>query len=147
MTQSKAVLERLAAMVRLYRRCLDLTREILEKGYPDDDDLATGLFDQRTKIINKIKKLEENLEIRQEEGQHFLLGIADSDIKEAEGLLDKLQGLITELIAADRRLRKRLEEEAAQTGRELKQVERGHLTLKRYAPYRGGISYYINRRS
>ncbi|MBW2050798.1 MAG: hypothetical protein JRG97_07540 [Deltaproteobacteria bacterium] len=146
MADSKTTLERLADMAKLYRRCLKLTLETLRKDCFGDEDAVSDFFDRRIKIINKIKKLEQGLETRQEDGRNLLLGIAASEEKKAEPLLEEIQNLMTDLIESDRKLKKSLEKEVARTSLELKRVKQGHLFLKSYAPYKKGVSYYINRK-
>ncbi len=146
MIDSKTVLERLASMAKLYERCLNLTYEILQKNSLDDEKTAHVLFDRRNKILEKIKKLEQGLKIQRQKGQNLLVGVAPGDEKKTEALLRELRNLITKLMDADKKLKKQLQKEIHRTGEELKRIKQGHLLLKKYTPYRKGISYYVSRR-
>ncbi|MBW2090691.1 MAG: hypothetical protein JRI34_01015 [Deltaproteobacteria bacterium] len=147
MTRSRNPLERLAALAKLYRQFLELTREILQKDSFDEENTIDTLFDRRNKILNKIKKLEQGLETKRQNDQNLLVNVSASDEEEASNLLMEIQKLITELIPSDRKLKKKLEKELSLTGRQLKRIKQGQKFLKNYAPYKNQISYYINRKS
>ncbi len=134
-------------LFRLYRRCLEITSDVLEKNELPDDSTLSEIFGRRTNILNKVKKLEKELELEHGEGETLLARLEGRKKEKAEGLITDLRSIMTNLIESDRKLKKRLEEELELTGRELSRSQQGESILKAYAPFKGGISYYVNHHS
>lgn len=142
MPGKKTVIERLAEMAKLYRRCLNLTNNALGEGTLPDHDRLAELLQRRTKVLTRIKRLE----TRSEDGGRYILGVPGSETAQARKLLHDLESVITELVEADRSLKKRLEGELEQVGAKLKRLRRGHSALTAYAPFQGGEAYFVDRR-
>lgn len=147
MSSPKTLTQTLAALLRLYRRCLEITSDVLEKNELPNYSTLSEIFGRRTGVLNKIKKLEKELELEPGEGEALLAGLEGRSKQKAEGLLTDLRSTMTDLIESDRKLKKRLEEELELTGRELSRLHQGESILKAYAPFKGGISYYVDHRS
>lgn len=146
MSDKKTVVERLAEMAKLYRRCLDLTNEVLAEGALSEHDRMAELLQRRTEILTRIRRLEGGLETRAEDGGKYILGVSGPETAQARKLLHDLEIVIAELVEADLSLKKRLEGELEQVGAKLKRLRRGHSALTAYAPFQGGEAYFVDRR-
>ncbi len=147
MSSHKTLTQTLSVLFRLYRRCLEITSNVLEKNELPDYSTLSEIFKRRTSILNKVKKLEKELELEQGEGKALLAGLEGRSKQKAEGLLTDLRSIMTDLIESDQKLKKRLEEEMELTSRELSRLHQGESILKAYTPFKGGISYYVNHLS
>lgn len=141
-----ATVERLGELAGLYREGLCLTTEALAQDPRQDEASLAGLLRRRTQVLARAAEVQEGVATREEDGRHYLVGLSAEQSEEAEVLLEELGATLEGLAEADQKLKQKLEEERERTGQELERVGRGHSALKAYAPYRGGISYYVNRR-
>ena len=144
MTTPRNTTQILSVMIRLYRRCLDLTAAILaEEELPDDAALSEA-FIRRAGILKKIDALRKTLEIKQGDTGPAIVGLNNQDQKKAEEFLATLRLQITDLIKLDRKLETRLKEEMQKTRSEINRLQQGESMLKAYTPFRGSISYYVD---
>ena len=147
MAGKKSVIDCLSEMVRLYGLGLDLTRKALaDKNLPGEDRLGE-LLHRRAEVLARISRLERGLETKTEGDRKYLAGLSQPEAEQAHGLVEDLRRAMTALAEADLNLKARLEDEMDQVGQELRRLRRGHSALKAYAPFRGGIAYYVDRQS
>ena len=134
----------LFAMIRLYRRCLEITSEAMAKEELPDEVALPDLFIRRAGILRKVEELAKNLEIGPGDAEPVFTGLNDQDQKKAEELLAILRSVITDLIELDRKFAERLKKEMKWTEQEVKRLQKGESMLKAYTPFKGGISYYVD---
>ncbi|MBW2621524.1 MAG: hypothetical protein JRD68_01340 [Deltaproteobacteria bacterium] len=134
----------LFAMIRLYRRCLEITSDVVEKEDLPDDAALAEVFIRRASILKKVEALTKNLVIEQRDEGPALVGLNDGDQKKAEEHLATLRSIITDLIELDRKLEERLKQEMDWTEHEINRLQQGESMLKAYTPFKGGISYYVD---
>ena len=135
----------LFAMIRLYRRCLEITSAVLANEELPDEAALSEVFIRRASILKKVEALAKTLEIVQGDEGSVFVGLNDQDQKKAEGLLATLRSIIVDLIESDRKFEERLKKEMKWTEHEVNRLQQGKSMLKAYTPFKGGISYYVDR--
>ncbi|MBU2549682.1 MAG: hypothetical protein KKB20_14805 [Proteobacteria bacterium] len=143
--QSGAV-EGLAALSGQYEVCLKLTLAFLKEEAWSEPDRLEAFLTRRARMLAQIDRLEKSLETRVEDGRTYLTGVENGDRARVEALIEELGGRTSLLADADRKLREKVVQALDETDTELKRIRKGRTALKGYAPYRGGIAYYIDRR-
>ncbi len=145
MLSETEITARLAEMVKLNRRCLELTREALAESTLPDESRLVDIINKRNDYISRLRDLEKGFEQEAPDGRFSLSGQTGATTPGIDQKISELREIITELIEADRQLKARMESEKAAAGSELKRIRQGHSVLKAYAPYRTGIPSIIDR--
>jgi len=146
MNPPKTVAARLGEMLNWYKKCLRLTQQTLIEPSQLDEGQLAELLRQRSRIYLKIKNFEAGLPTETREGRVFLSGLAESEIPQVEAILGDLRATLEDLSRADRQLQDRMKHVLSHIEKKLGRVKQGQTMLKAYAPFRGGVAYYVDRR-
>jgi len=145
MPRKVKVCEHLARAARLYRRCLELTFDLLETSSLDDEAGLDKLFKERAAVLKKIEEINSSLPVIAGNGRPRLSGVRNQERETAAALLKIIETDVRAIIARDLELKGRLEHEISETARNLSRARQGSRVLGAYSPFRGRVSYYLNK--
>ena len=138
---------RLTEMVKLYRKCYDITRKAAAGESLQDDNLLAEVLDQRAELLARISDIEQGLDTDNQSGQKIILGIPPQQMDAAGLLIRDLDHSMRELLKADGALHSKIATELVDLEGNLTRLRRGHSALKGYAPFRVGSPRCIDRKS
>jgi hypothetical protein len=140
-------LERLAAMARLYQRAAAMTERLAFREPLPDEETLDLVLKQRSRLLKRIATLNRELAVDGPGNLVRLAGLDPAEEPAARTLIQRIEESLGELTRLSRRLVERVEEEKIRLSQELGRIGKGRKTVQAYKPFRGGVSYYVDRKS